>query len=104
MILLAAIAVVGSILVGLAPGAWDLFGGLAMAFFMGYILLERVIGEYVTEVQRWAVFALFGTVCVGITSVHAWREGGQLSDELVLSYGLCLALSAFFGYRTVTAR
>ncbi|MFC7069615.1 hypothetical protein [Halobaculum lipolyticum] len=104
LLLLAAVSIPGAILVGIAPGAWDRFGGLAVAFLVGYGLLRRVLGERLSAVRRWTLFAGFGTVCLGIVTVHASTTGATPSGDLLSSYALCLAVAGFSGYRAITAR
>lgn len=103
LVLLAAVSIPWAVFVGFAPGAWDRFGGFAIAFLVSYGLVRRVIGDRLSEGQRWALLAGFGTVCLGITTVHAWTARASFSGDLLSSYALCLAVSGFFGYRAISS-
>lgn len=84
---------------GFTPGGPDAIEGIAIALIMGYILLRDEIDRYLTEIQEWMMFALFGIACV--TGVLAM--GGDLSDEPLFGYVVCLAASRFFIYRAEAA-
>lgn len=103
LVVIAALCTIAAILIGLAPGAWDRFGGVAVAFGVSYAWLRPVIDVYLTEAQGWIAFALFGTVMVGFAVVHAALEGTQVSGRLLAAFAVCLALSALFWYRATAS-
>ncbi|SDN19246.1 hypothetical protein SAMN04487949_3612 [Halogranum gelatinilyticum] len=96
---LAVVAAGGSVVVGVTPNGWNPLGGVVLGFVLVYLLLRRVVGAYLTEVQRWGLFALFGVVSFLSVATYTAVYGGSPDAELVVSVLVCLLVSALFGYR-----
>lgn len=101
LILLAVLCTIAAILIGFAPGAWDPFGGVAVAFGASYAWLRPVIDAYLGGAGMDRLRTVRDRD--GRVRGRARRASGTgLDGEIFAAYAACLAISALCWYR-VTA-
>lgn len=101
LILFATVSFLGMGIVGFVPNGLDPITGLFLGSTMALILLRSVIEEYLDELQRWMVFASFGTLYFAIGIFYTWTRKSSLSGELIIGYIACIMVSSLFGYRAI---
>lgn len=101
LILFATVSFLGMGIVGFVPNGLDPITGLFLGSTMALILLRSVIEEYLDELQRWVMFASFGTLYFAIGIFYTWTREGSLSGELIIGYIACIMVSSLFGYRAI---